>query len=207
MSAGGTASYGNDVIDGGTGTDTIDFLGALALGPILVDLSRGIGNGTGNNFTISNVENVLGGNGPDHFTGNGAANLLIGQGGDDTLGGAAGNDTLTGGAGIDFFFYADPAGAANADRITDFVAGSEELLFDLTDLPALGSRGAWAAGDARFNSGAGFTSARDSSDRLVYDTNTGNLYYDADGLGGGSGQLVFTLQGIPGLSASDITVI
>jgi len=41
----------------------------------------------------------------------------------------------------------------------------------------------------------------------VYDTTTGNLYYDSDGSGTGASQLVATLQGHPTLAATDISVI
>ena len=74
-------------------------------------------------------------------------------------------------------------------------------------ISGLGSEGTWADGDARFSAGAGATAARDASDRLVYDTASGHLYYDADGAGGAGAQLLLTLQGAPALSASDITVI
>jgi Ca2+-binding RTX toxin-like protein len=52
---------------------------------------------------------------------------ITGGSGSDILTGGAGQDTLTGGAGVDQFIYgggfAKNAGAANVDRIADFVAG------------------------------------------------------------------------------------
>jgi len=142
-----------------------------------------------------------------HLLGTLGNDVLTGGAGNDTLQGLAGADTLTGGAGADAFFFAEVPGAANADRITDFASGSDELMLANATLAALGSAGAWSAGDARFNAGAGFTSGRDSTDRLVYDTSTGSLYYDADGSGTGASVLIATFAGIPALSASDITVI
>ena len=99
------------------------------------------------------------------------------------------------------------ASAGNVDQVTDFVSASDRLNFDNATFTALGADGNFAAGDARFAAGAGFTSGRDASDRIVYDTTTGNLYYDADGSGAGAAQLVATLQGHPAIAATDITVI
>ena len=67
--------------------------------------------------------------------------------------------------------------------------------------------GNFSAGDARFAAGAGFTSGRDASDRVVYNTSTGSLYYDADGSGSGAAQLIATISGNPTIAATDIAVI
>ena len=47
----------------------------------------------------------------------------------------------------------------------------------------------------------------DADDRFVYNTSSGQLYYDADGSGAGGAQLVATLQGAAVLVAGDIWVI
>ena len=44
-------------------------------------------------------------------------------------------------------------------------------------------------------------------DSVIYNTSTGQLYYDADGSGGDAGQLIATLANAPEFSATDITVI
>ena len=52
------------------------------------------------------------------------------------------------------------------------------------------------------------TTAGDASDRIIYNTTNGNLYYDADGTGGGSTATLFaTLAGAPVITASDIFII
>jgi Ca2+-binding RTX toxin-like protein len=207
MSAGGTASYGNDVIQGGAGFDTLDFMGNLAIAAVTVNLGTGTGSAGDSNFTISGIERVYGGGFADRITGDGFANQIYGNAGNDTLAGAGGTDSLSGGAGNDSFVFAETAGSANADRIVDFVSGTDELLFENGVLAALGSAGAWAAGDGRFYAAAGATSGHDSSDRLIYNTTNGNLYYDADGSGAGAAQILATLSGAPALAATDITVI
>jgi hypothetical protein len=67
--------------------------------------------------------------------------------------------------------------------------------------------GHFASGDARFYAAAGASGGHDADDRLVYNTTTGQLYYDADGSGAGAPELVGTLQGAPSIVPTDIWVI
>ncbi|HWI38224.1 MAG TPA: hypothetical protein VNU64_17375, partial [Burkholderiales bacterium] len=71
----------------------------------------------------------------------------------------------------------------------------------------LGGPGHFASGDARFYSAAGASGAHDADDRMVFNTSTGQLYYDADGAGGAGAQLVATLPGGSGVAAGDIWVV
>jgi Ca2+-binding RTX toxin-like protein len=211
MSTGGTSSYGNDVIDGGSGVDTIDF-GANARSHINADLAFGFifggGDGGAGTIEVTNVENLVGGAFGDTIFGNSSANFLYGGGGNDVLGGVGGNDTLEGGAGTDYYMFqgAVPS-AGNADTIVGFSSGSERIYLDGRWHAGLGTEGQFSAGDARFRSGAGVNSAQDSTDRVVYNTTTGQLWYDADGAGGAAASLIATLQGAPSLAATDIFAI
>ena len=45
-----------------------------------------------------------------------------------------------------------------------------------------------------------------SSDRVIYDTSSGRLYYDADGDGSGAAELVATLRDQPLLTATKLLV-
>ncbi len=81
------------------------------------------------------------------------------------------------------------------------------LRFDGSAFSALGGAGHFAASDGRFYAAAGASGGHDADDRLIYNTTTGQLYYDADGSGAGAPELVATLQGAPGVAASDIWVI
>jgi Ca2+-binding RTX toxin-like protein len=42
---------------------------------------------------------------------------------------------------------------------------------------------------------------------VVYNSSTGQLYYDADGSGAGAAQLIATLTTHPAVAAADISVI
>jgi Ca2+-binding RTX toxin-like protein len=209
MSNGSGTNYGADVIDGGSGIDTLDF-GTAARSAVLVSLWSGSVSGGGTDgagtATVVNVENVNGSAFRDSITGNAAANFLFGFDGNDVLDGREGNDRLEGGAGGDVYWFSTAPGSANADTIVGFVSGGEQIVLDAGVHPSLGPNGNFAAGDARFATGAGFNSGQDSSDRVIYNTTTGQLWYDADGNGSGTAQLIATLQGAPALAATDLMV-
>jgi Ca2+-binding RTX toxin-like protein len=137
--------------------------------------------------------------------------LLKGGAGNDALSGGALRDTLVGGAGCDDFVFDSAPGAENADLVKDFASGRDELVFVKNASPGvyaeLGPEGEWQQGDERFHAAPGATSGREADDRLIYDTCSGNLYYDADGSGAGEAELVATLACAPKLEASDIAVV
>jgi Ca2+-binding RTX toxin-like protein len=210
LGGGGVASYGNKVIDLGAGFDRLDFSG-FAKSAIVVDLAAGTLKGGGDagqgSATLTGIESVVGDAFNDRLSGSAVAESLNGGGGNDTLDGRGGNDTLTGGLGADAFVFDTAPASGNVDQVADFVSATDRLNLENGVFTALGAAGNFAAGDARFAAGAGFTSGRDASDRIVYDTTTGNLYYDADGNGAGAAQLFATIQGHPAVAATDITVI
>jgi len=201
---------GRKFIDGGDGEDWLTVYGAvtnLATGEVVSDVGRA---------RVSGIENVQGGSTSDIFIGNSGANFFNGHGGDllrggDIFVGAGGNDTLqSGDIGDDKFVFDTAPSADNVDTIINFSSwrfANDELLFDDEVFASLGSEDAWADGDERFYAAAGATSGHDANDRLVYNTTTGDLYYDADGSGAEVALQVASLQGAPTLAASDITVI
>ena len=190
-------SGGDDLVDGGSGRDSIDFRFTAQSG-IVADFGAGtiVGGGPGS-ISFTSIERVVGSVFNDAMTGNAAAQNLTGQGGADTLEGAGGIDTLWGGNGGDFFVFRE-MGTANADRISDFVSGADEVRLDGSVFTGIGS--------GFFVANASGT-AQDANDRVIYDTDSGQLYYDADGSGAGAAQLVATLTGAPALAAADISVI
>ncbi len=116
ISTGGT---GHHTYRGGEGIDTVNY--AQVKTNISVNLGATQGNVTDNGEEshpgkgigyeyFEDIENLIGGEGNDTFTGNDLANKfegglghdrLVGRGGVDTLEGGMGNDTLDGGAGAD----------------------------------------------------------------------------------------------------------
>jgi len=154
----------------------------------------GTGNELNNQITGNEGNNVLvGGLGNDK---------LLGNAGVDTLAGGLGNDTLTGGDGADQFLFDTAPGTGNVDRITDFVSGLDLILLDDLIFGALGP--AVESGELRM--GAGFTSAADGDDFLIFNTSNGNLYYDADAVGGSAAVKFAVLAGAPTLSHSDFAI-
>jgi hypothetical protein len=123
------------------------------------------------------------------------------RGGDDTL---FGSGTLTGGAGADsYVFQATGTGSV----IADFATGTDTIHLDASwQMRALDLSGRFSAGDARFYAAAGTNAGHDADDRVVYNTSTGQLYFDRDGSGSDAAELIGTLQGAPLLGATDIVV-
>jgi len=182
--------------------------GNFILGPRETWYPNNSGTQFGDNITGSASDNfVYAWLGNDTLSGGAGNDQLNGVDGNDSIRGGAGNDTLIGGTGADAFVFDQPAGIANADRITDFASGTDRLQFDNAAMAALGADGNFAAGDARFFAAAGAGAGHDADDRLVYNTSTGQLFYDDDGSGAHAAQLVVTLQAGAALSATDISVI
>jgi serralysin len=179
----------------GGGIDTVQSSVSYTLGANLEKLtltgSSAI-NGTGN--SLANV-----------ITGNGAANTLNGGGGIDTLAGGRGNDKLTGGAQADYFvFNAALSAASNRDTITDYSA-ADTIRLENAIFTAFTATGTIKA-DA-FHAAAGATGAHDATDRVVYNTTTGALYYDKDGSGGAAATHFATLSNHAALTYADFQII
>jgi serralysin len=157
-------------------------------------------------FGLGGNDVMAGGSGNDSMVGGAGNDTIYGDSNNDWIEGGAGNDSLSGGGDQDSYVFRE-YGAANADTVGDFASAWDMLRFDGSAFSALGSAGHFAAGDARFYAAAGASGGHDADDRIVYNTSTGQLFYDADGSGAGAAQLVATIQGAPGVAAGDIWVI
>ena len=136
-----------------------------------------------------------------NLSGNDHGNAIYGSVGANTINGKGGMDVLYGYAGADrFVFDTSPAGG-NYDYIADFEAGVDKIVLDNSVFSALAD-GALASG--AFRTG---TAALDADDRIIYDSQSGQLLYDADGNGAGGAVLIAMLSGNLPIAASDFAVI
>jgi Ca2+-binding RTX toxin-like protein len=167
-------------------TPGLRFVENLAL--LGVANTNGTGNGLANNLTGNSGNNSLSG---------GLANdTLIGGLGNDFLNGGVGMDVLTGGGGTDSFVFNTALSATNIDRITDFARGSDKILLDNAIFSAIAGVSLTAAGFAANAAGAATTAAH----RIIYETDTGKLFYDSNGSAAGGNVQFATLT--PGLALS-----
>jgi Ca2+-binding RTX toxin-like protein len=115
-----------------------------------------------------------------NLTGNANGNTLSGNDADNTLNGAEGRDELLGRGGHDSFLFDSALDAAtNVDRITDFSVADDTILLDRDIFSSSLGLGNISAGELVIG-----PAAQDANDRIIYDSSTGALFYDADGVGG-----------------------
>lgn len=177
---------------------TVDVEVLRATDPAATSLSL-TGNALANTIIGSGGTNTLsGGDGDDALSGLSGNDSLIGGNGADRLVGGLGNDTMTGGAGADRFYF-DTAAATpgNVDVIMDFSAGSDSVWLSRSVYAGFAATGLLAT-DA-FAVG---TEATTAAHRIVYDTTTGAVIYDADGSGVGNAVQVAMLGSGLALTAS-----
>ncbi|WP_211246200.1 Ig-like domain-containing protein [Cereibacter changlensis] len=133
---------GNDVIDGGAGTDWVRYdrdFGQGGGSGVIVDLGLGVAiDGFGDTDSLISIEDVDGSQFVDEVTGSDADNRIRTLEGDDDIIGSAGNDRIDGGEGYDQLFYNRLSGPIIADlaagtvfktgeNATDTVTGIEAL--------------------------------------------------------------------------------
>jgi len=156
------------------------------------------------NLTLTGGAAINGiGNGlANRITGNDAANLLQGgTGGADTLDGGLGADTLTGGTGPDAFLFGAALGGSNIDHITDFSVPDDHILLSSAIFAGLPTG---VVGASAFVIGA---MAADALDRIIYNSATGALFYDADGTGAGGAVQFARLNSGLALTSADCIVM
>ncbi|WP_396135764.1 hypothetical protein, partial [Chamaesiphon sp. VAR_69_metabat_338] len=145
--------------------------------------------GTDCNDTISGLagdDYIRGGAGNDILFGNEGKDALIGGTGNDFLYGGAGDDILTGGVGNDRFVFGDGtlfnATSLGIDRINDFTSGEDSIglnkaTFNLFNQD-VASNFAIVTDDA---------SAATSTAAIVYNSGSGSLFYNTNGIDVGFG--------------------
>ena len=193
-----------DRLLGGTGNDV------YIVNWIYDDLVEGPNQGidivrSSNSYSLNaNVENLIlteiysvngtGNNLNNQITGNSGNNRLNGSSGNDTVNGGGGNDTLTGGSDSDQFLFNTAVAPANVDRITDFsISSNDRIILDESVFSAIDTRpnNVLAATDfAVINvaAAAEVVAAGNNPDEIVYNRQTGNLFYNSNNAAAGFGQ-------------------
>jgi Ca2+-binding RTX toxin-like protein len=139
--------------------------------------------------------------------GGSGTDLLNGDRGNDLLNGGNGNDTLTGGVGADVFqFDAPPSAEGNVDTVTDFGSGIDRMLLDDAVFTAFDAAVTSVLQAEQFYAGAGAKEALDSNQRIVYDVDSGTLYYDVDGAGGAAAVAFAVLSNHAAITAADFVI-
>ena len=183
---------GSDLVYGGAGADQLlgeDGNDALYGGADGDTLSGGAGD-----------DELQGETGNDRLFGGLGDDLIYGNEDNDTLYGEDGADVLLGGTGADIFAYA--SSSDGGDLIADFVGGSDSIM-----VRASGFGGGLAEGVAVTLRTGAAPSAIGTGGQFLYNTGSGALSWDADGVGAQAAVLIATLAGAPLLSASDIVVV
>jgi Ca2+-binding RTX toxin-like protein len=136
--------------------------------------------------------------------GEAGSDTLTGGAGSDLLDGGLAADILIGGAGEDTFRFSTALGDGNIDWIRDFNVIDDTILLDNLIFETVGVDGVLGLG-AFYGNAAG--AAHDADDRIVYDTDSGALFYDVDGSGEGEAIQFAQLNANLRLSASDFIII
>ena len=130
------------------------------------------------NATGSSLNNVL--------TGNGASNSLFGGSGADT-----------------FVFNTALNGTSNVDTITDFNATADTIRLDRAIFGAFAAVG--GIGQDQFQDLA--LGAAGAQDRILYNSTTGDLFYDSDGSGEDAAIRFANLSNHPAISYGDFFIV
>ena len=203
---------GNDFyIIPGLATDVVVELAGEGSDQLMVGRSYQLGAGIEieriqtTNSSSTRAINLTGNEFGQVINGNAGANKLAGGGGNDELHGIGGNDILTGGIGSDIFFIETARNATtNVETITDFTSGVDRIFIQNAVFVGMPTSNQLSASAFAANT-TGL--AEDASDRIIYDTGTGKLYHDPDGLGGAAGVQFAVLTGAPTLTFADFAVI
>jgi VCBS repeat-containing protein len=217
-----TGSASNDILRGGGGNDTLDGAGGAGdlldfsdgTAGLTFTLTQststtsfnasaaGLGTDSYKNFEgvigTAFADTITGSVSNDQLRGGGGNDVINGLAGDDRIAGGTGADILTGGADNDTFVFDSAPNAV--DSVTDFNASGSAASGDLVELSlgtftALSTASGSTLSAAEFASsdGGGAGDTVGAGVHVIYDSATGNLYYDADGLSAANRTLVATL--------------
>jgi len=191
----------DELNDGGSGTDTVkssisfSLVQSSKLGGVVEKLT----------LTGSNNVNGTGNSSANTLTGNSGVNTLNGGGSGDTLNGGLGKDILTGGTGADKFLFKTALSASNnVDKITDFNVSDDTIQIDNAIFTTVTGTGALSAAQfVKNNTGL----AGDSNDRIIYESDTGKIFFDSNGSASGGSVHFATVGTNLSLTSADFFVV
>lgn len=151
------ASRGYDIVHGRNGDDRV-------LG----------GYGDDKIFGDDGNDTLFGAQGNDRISGGAGSDRLTGQTGNDSINGGRGDDILSGGSGYDRFVFDN---LSSNDFVTDFSVTYDTMMLSHVAFAGLD---AGALDDTDFTFGS---AVKDATDRIIYNSVTGELSFDQDGTG------------------------
>jgi Ca2+-binding RTX toxin-like protein len=211
---------GDNILNGGEGADTM--IGGLGDDTFIVDdqgdeVTEGVGGGvfdtvrTSVNFALDGGANIevlaaAAGTAAIVLTGNALAQTVRGNGGANVLNGLSGTDTLTGGSGADTFVFSAALATTGLDTITDFSRAMDVIHLQNSVFTGL-SIASGPLTTAAFAANLTGAAAR-TTDRIIYETDTGILRYDSNGSASGGTIVQFARLTTPlALDHTDFMVI
>lgn len=210
------ASGGDDIIWSGAGYDTLhgssgnDTFYVQGMADVVVEFSSGGLNDrifTSRDFTLADncyVEVLSDLNAAATvLNGNKHAQAIIGAGGADTIDGRGGSDTLTGGGGEDIFEFTRALGPTNVDTITDFSAADDTIRLENFIFTQIVGIGTLSANQFRANATG---QAQDADDRIIYETDSGRVFYDSNGNAAGGNFLFADLESGLAITNADFLI-
>jgi serralysin len=206
---------GNDILDGGVDADLME--GGIGNDKYYVDDARDVvienGPADGADWVYASVDFTLGDNVEKltltssanvDGTGNELDNVITGNNGDNRINGGAGKDVLTGGLHADTFVFDVLETTANKDTIKDFVSGTDHIELAVSVFTALADYGLGTLDIGELTFG---TKATAADQHLIYNSGTGGLFYDVDGVGAAAQVQIALFSGHPTLNAGDFVIV
>ena len=208
-----TGNSGNNAINGGIGADTM--IGGAGNDTYFVGNSKDVVTEVFNqgvdtvyssiNYAlVLNVENLALTGTATVGVGNSQNNIIIGNSANNILYGAAGNDALKGGLGADRFQFSRKTDGI--DVVADLLSGTDKI-----GISAAGFGGGLVAGvmvqASQLLTVTQGSAATNASQRFIYNSTTGGLFFDADGSGAGFATQFAILSNKTTLMATDFMVV
>jgi Ca2+-binding RTX toxin-like protein len=180
--------FTNTTVYGRGGHDTV--YGALGNDRLYGEAGRDLlfgGAGNDSLYGGNDEDRIHGGAGDDWLYGGARNDRISGSSGSDRIFGGSGHDKLFGGDGRDVFvFDTRPSKSSNVDRVYDFNPKHDSFHLENAVFTKLGSGSVTRPKKVTADMFVKGRAAQDQEDRIIYDKNTGALYYDKDGTGGSS---------------------